>query len=129
LIVLDTSAVLALLLDEPEADRIFALLAGGSPLSMSAATLTECLVVAARKGLSDLLADFLAATEVEIHNLTEAAARQAGAAYTRWGKGFHPARLNYGDCFAYGLATELNASLLYVGGDFSHTDIKPALTA
>ena len=56
-------------------------------------------------------------------------ARQAGAAYRQWGKGFHPAGLNFGDCFAYALAKEQNCPLLFIGNDFSRTDIKPARDA
>ena len=56
-----------------------------------------------------------------------AAGRLSSEAYSKWGKGFHAARLNFGDCFAYATAKSLNAPILYVGGDFGKTDIIPAM--
>ena len=63
----------------------------------------------------------------EIVSVTFASARRAGEAYKKWGKGRHPAALNFGDCFAYELAKERGCRLLYVGDDFSKTDIEGAL--
>ena len=60
-------------------------------------------------------------------SVTPAAARRVAQAHARWGKGLHPASLNFGDCFAYALAAEHGCPLLYVGGDFAQTDIRPAL--
>jgi len=62
-------------------------------------------------------------------DVTEETAERAAAAYARWGKGNHPAGLNFGDCFAYALAEQMNCPLLFVGDDFSKTDIVPALPA
>ncbi len=68
--------------------------------------------------------------EILIEPVTEAQVRIARLAYRRYGKGSgHPARLNFGDCFAYALARDRNEPLLFVGNDFVHTDIKSALTA
>ncbi len=67
--------------------------------------------------------------EILIEPVTEAQVRIARLAYRRYGKGSgHPARLNFGDCFAYALARDRNEPLLFVGNDFIHTDIKSALT-
>jgi ribonuclease VapC len=62
----------------------------------------------------------------EIVTVTFAAARRIAGAYAQWGKGIHPAALNFGDCFAYALAKERGCPLLYVGEDFSHTDLQLA---
>lgn len=62
-------------------------------------------------------------------NVTSASARRSAQAYERWGKGVHPAALNFGDCFAYALAKEHGCRLLYVGEDFKRTDIENALVA
>jgi len=59
--------------------------------------------------------------------VTAKVAYQVAAAYRRWGKGVHPASLNYGDCFAYALARERNLPLLYIGQDFAQTDVQSAL--
>ena len=59
--------------------------------------------------------------------LTEERALAAALGYVRWGKGFHPAALNFGDCFAYALAKEHDCPLLFVGDDFTKTDVKPAI--
>jgi len=63
----------------------------------------------------------------EIVSVTAALARRVGTAYARWGKSLHPAGLNFGDCFAYEIAKEYSCPLLYVGDDFSKTDLESAL--
>ena len=73
------------------------------------------------------MAELIDGLDFEITPLTAASARRIAAAYGRWGKGIHAAALNFGDCFAYELAVERNCRLLYVGNDFSRTDIRPAL--
>ncbi|MEX2318331.1 MAG: type II toxin-antitoxin system VapC family toxin, partial [Bauldia sp.] len=71
---------------------------------------------------------FLASANITIEPVTERQARVAREAYRDYGKGSgHPARLNFGDCFAYALARDLNEPLLFKGDDFRHTDIKPAI--
>ncbi|MGO9740010.1 MAG: type II toxin-antitoxin system VapC family toxin [Roseiarcus sp.] len=112
MIVVDSSALIAIVLREPDAEACFLAMRGRGPVHVSAATLAETLIVAIRKN---------------IEPVTEADARNAADAFRRWGKGRHPAALNYGDCFAYALAKELNCPLLFVGGDFSDTDIVSAL--
>ncbi|HZF96553.1 MAG TPA: type II toxin-antitoxin system VapC family toxin [Allosphingosinicella sp.] len=64
----------------------------------------------------------------EVVPLTEERARAAAEAYRTWGEGFHPAKLNFGDSFAYALAKEHDCPLLFIGNDFSKTDVKIALT-
>jgi ribonuclease VapC len=65
----------------------------------------------------------------EIVSVTPASARRIAAAYERWGRGMHPAGLNFGDCFSYEVAKERSCPLLYVGDDFSHTDLESALSS
>lgn len=64
---------------------------------------------------------------IEIVVVTEDSARRVAESYARWGKGIHPASLNFGDCFAYQLATDRECALLYVGNDFAKTDIASAI--
>ncbi len=70
--------------------------------------------------------DLLQVFSVEIIPVTPERARLTAQAYSVWGKGIHPATLNYGDCFAYATAKEYGCPLLFVGNDFSQTDIEPA---
>jgi ribonuclease VapC len=73
---------------------------------------------------------YLVAGQVELADVTESQARIARAAYRNFGRGTgHPAGLNFGDCFAYALAIDRDASLLYKGNDFKHTDVRSALTS
>jgi ribonuclease VapC len=73
------------------------------------------------------LRDFLRESDVEIRPVTASQVWIAGAAYRRFGKGYHPACVSYGDCFAYALAKELDRPLLYRGNDFAQSDIRSAL--
>jgi ribonuclease VapC len=128
--VVDTSALLAVIFLEPDCESLEArLLAEPQPL-MSAGTLLECAIVLdARKGpagtryLDELLRD-LQFRIVPVDAEQVAAGREG---FRRYGKGRHEAGLNYGDCFAYGLAITLDAPLLFRGTDFPKTDVRSAL--
>ena len=96
-------------------------------LMISAATLAETLIVAKRKNVEDSLQALLDGLGLEVIEVGEAMAVLAAEAYGRWGKGFHPAHLNYGDSFSYALAELYDCPLLYVGDDFTRTDVKSAL--
>jgi ribonuclease VapC len=128
--VVDTSAIVAVIFHEPERPRLLDLLLGEIPLAISAVSLHEMsVVVASRKRdtravieVDNLLGDF----GVEIAPVDAEAARAARAAYFRFGKGYHPAGLNLADCFAYVLAKARNEPLLFKGTDFLQTDIMPA---
>ncbi|WP_271065402.1 type II toxin-antitoxin system VapC family toxin [Caulobacter sp. NIBR1757] len=126
MIAVDTSALVAIVMDEPEADRCQAALSTGGRLLMSAGTLTEVLIVAARRGASSDMDVLLNGLPLEVLPVTGETARRAAAAYDSWGKGVHPAGLNLGDCFAYAIAREHECALLYVGNDFALTDITAA---
>ncbi len=127
--VIDTSALVAILQGEPEkAVLTDAILADSSP-RMSAATLVEAgIVMQGRHGDigSRDLDGLLIQARVEIVPLTTAHADLARDAFRRFGKGRHPAGLNYGDCFAYALARALDEPLLFVGDDFGQTDVAVA---
>ncbi|MFC7049374.1 type II toxin-antitoxin system VapC family toxin [Emcibacter nanhaiensis] len=125
MIAVDTSAIMALLLGEEGVDRISDCLTEND-LCISAGTLSELLIVAASRGLGEEAEALISTLGVEIVIVDGAVARQVQQAYTTWGKGQHPAGLNFGDCFAYALAMGRKIPLLYVGNDFGRTDIKPA---
>ncbi len=127
MIVLDTSALMAVALKEAKAEDCKALLEGDSQLVISAGTLTEVLIVAERRGFREAVARLIEGLGVEVVPVTSASARRAADAYSRWGRGVHPAGLNYGDCFAYEVAKDRSCPLLYVGDDFSLTDITSAI--
>ena len=127
--VVDTSALIAYLNAEPEAERIEVALVSARRLFLSAATLVEAGIVAERQNEEsggrdlDLLIHRL---RVEVVPVTEEQAELARGAYRRFGKGKHPAALNFGDCFSYALARSLGEPLLFVGADFSKTDVQTA---
>ena len=127
MIAVDTSALMAIVLDEPEADACIAALEAADDILISAGTVAEALIVSARRDVSREMTKIIDELGLEIVSVTPAAARRVAAAYERWGKGMNPAALNFGDCFAYELAKERNCRLLYTGEDFSSTDIESAL--
>lgn len=125
--VLDTSALLALLLNEPEADAFRVAVEGDVVRLASAATVLEAaLVIEARKGEAggrelDLL---IQKAEIEVVAVDQEQVSEARRAYRRYGKGRHAAGLNYGDVFAYALARTTGEPLLFKGDDFARTDVR-----
>jgi len=124
---IDTSALMAILLEEPEADACVAAIDGEDDILISSGTVAEALIVAARRNLGEEMAKLVDGLGLEVVNVTPASARRMAAAYARWGKGVHPASLNFGDCFSYDVASEHGCRLLFVGNDFSKTDLISAL--
>lgn len=128
--VLDSSALLALLLDEPEAEAFRLAVEEDETRLVSAATLLEtAIVIETRKGEAggrelDLLIHKADISIVDVDAEQVAAARRA---YRRFGRGRHQAGLNYGDLFAYALARTSDEPLLFKGDDFSKTDVRRAL--
>jgi len=125
--VIDTSAVAAILFDEPDAAALEAKIADDPVRLMSAATLLEtAIVVEARLGDAggrefDL---WLHRAEIEILGVDAEQTDLARRAWRRFGRGRHPAGLNYGDCFSYALAAARDEPLLFKGDDFTKTDVK-----
>ena len=126
--VVDTSAVLAILQDEPERRRLNEALEAADSRVMSVATFVEAsLVIESRFGAEGLhhLDQLIDRAGMVLAPVDLEQARVARAAFGRFGKGRHPAALNFGDCFSYALAQVLGEPLLFKGDDFSHTDIRP----
>lgn len=127
MIAVDTSALMAILRKEALGQACEAALRTDQPILISAATLAECLIVARRKRAlpgMNVLIDLLG---LQVIDVTAEVAHAAADAYGRWGKGFHEAELNYGDCFSYAVAKAHDCPLLYVGDDFAKTDVVSAL--
>jgi ribonuclease VapC len=128
--VVDTSALVAVLFDEPEADRFGQALAAAPVRLLSAVTRVELsFVIEGRKrdaGRADL-ERLLQQGNFEVATVTPQQAEIAINAFRRFGKGRHRAGLNIGDCFAYALAKATGDPLLFKGDDFSHTDVRSAL--
>ena len=124
---LDTSALMAVLLGEPAGVACAAVLSSEARLQISAGTLAEALIVAGNRGIGSEMAALVIEGGVEVVPVTAATAARVAEAYAAWGKGNHPAGLNFGDCFAYVLARQTGFPLLYVGQDFVRTDVVSAL--
>jgi len=129
--VVDTSALVAILLREPDANRFDRSLAEAPVRLMSAVTRVELsFVIEGRKreaGRADV-ERFLNDVHIEIAAVTPRQAEIAIDAFRRFGRGRHRAALNIGDCFSYALAKAIDHPLLFKGDDFIHTDIRPALS-
>jgi ribonuclease VapC len=124
--VIDRSALLAILRDEPERQQFNRAIEDSGSRMMSLATWVEtAIVIDARYGAPGLagLDLFVERARIELVPLDREQAMVARGAFSRYGKGRHPAGLNYGDCFSYALATVLGEPLLYKGGDFGKTDV------
>ena len=125
--ILDTSALLAVLFDEPDADYFERVIASAMTCRMSVANhLEAAMVVESRMGDEGgrQLDNFVETAEIELVPVTPDQAQAARLAWRRYGKGNHPAGLNFGDCFAYALAEVVQEPLLFKGMDFSLTDIE-----
>ena len=129
--IVDTSAIIAILRKEPDGPRFAEAIEGASARRISAANYLETAIVVdalleplVSRRLDDLLAD----SSFIVEPVTAEHARLAREAYRDYGKGRgHPAQLNFGDCFSYALARATGEPLLFKGNDFSHTDLKSAL--
>jgi len=130
-VILDSSAVVAIIRDEPGAEALLRAVTDADSVSLSAATWVEtCMVIDGRGDpvQSRLLDRLLHDQAVRTVDFTARQARIAREAFRDYGKGSgHPARLNLGDCFAYALAKDTGEPLLYKGDDFGHTDVRSAL--
>ena len=125
---IDTSALMAVLLDEGEAAVCVKALSTNDRILISAGTVAEALIVAGRRGLGAEMAALVDGLGLEVVSVSPAAARRIAECYSRWGKGVNPAGLNFGDCFAYEVANTRGCPLLYIGGDFAGTDLASVLS-
>lgn len=129
--IVDSSAIIAILRDEPERSIFEKTLDAAKRLHISAATYLElAIVIDSRRdpALSREIDDFLDRFDIQIEPVTAEHARIARLAYRDYGKGSgHPANLNFGDCFSYALAQDKREPVLYKGDDFVHTNLRSAL--
>lgn len=127
MIAVDTSALVEIALKGPQAFGCRQALLDADRVIISAGTVTEALIVSIGRQAEPQMTAILDRFGLIVVPLTEERAKAAGEAYRRYGKRFHAAALNFGDCFAYALARENDCPLLYVGKDFAVTDIRSAL--
>jgi ribonuclease VapC len=124
----DTSALVAVVFGEPEAERFLEALRSDS-VAISAVSLTEALMVSEARQGPDASRDLellVAGVVDRVVGVDDAHARVAAGAWRRFGKGRHPAALNFGDCFSYATASLANLPLLFKGDDFKQTDLRAA---
>jgi ribonuclease VapC len=128
--IIDTSAIIAILRDEPERRAFNDAIARAGTRSMSTATFVEASMVMESTGGYNGLRDFdlfIATAGIELVPVDADQAQIAREAFRRYGKGRSPAGLNYGDCFSYALAKATGLPLLFKGADFARTDVESAL--
>lgn len=128
--IIDSSAVLAILLQESDGRRYLRAVLDAEPRRMSVSNWLEASMVVDRRGNAlavNWLEDFMRNARIELMPVSVSQATIARRAWSTFGRGVHPARLNYGDCFAYALAKETREPLLFKGNDFAQTDVEPAL--
>lgn len=128
--IVDSSALLAVLYREPDAELFQDAILTAAPCRMSVANLLEVSIVVESRGGAEAALEldaFLERAEIQPASVTAEHLVAARQAWRRYGKGRHPAALNFGDCFAYALARVAGEPLLFKGHDFAHTDIAAAL--
>lgn len=128
--VIDSSALLAILQDEPERRTLIEVIESADRRCLSVVNLVEAsIVLETRRGpdAARLLDALVERAGIEVVGVDLEQGALARRAFARYGKGRHSAGLNFGDCFAYALAQAFGDSLLFKGGDFSRTDVTPAL--
>jgi ribonuclease VapC len=123
MIVVDTSAILAILQAEPEAQRFADLLTNEEFAYLPSSVLVEAGIVAINRGLFEDFQELIGVLGAEIIPLDETIAHLATEAHRVYGRGRHKANLNFGDCIVYATAKFLNVPLLFKGDDFSRTDV------
>jgi ribonuclease VapC len=127
LIAVDTSALMAIILGEAEADACIKILEAETDVLISAGTLAEAIIVGTRRNVAEEMESLIDGLGFDVVTVTAASARRVAQAHQRWGKGMHPAGLNFGDCFAYEVAKAHSCPLLFVGDDFMKTDLERVL--
>lgn len=127
MIVVDTSALVEIALAGPRARDCREALLNADRTLISAGTVTETLIVSVGRQVERQMTGVLDRFGLIVVPLTEERAKAAGHAYSRYGRTFHAAALNFGDCFAYALAREYDCPLLFIGRDFALTDVRSAI--
>lgn len=117
MIAVDMSALMAIVLGELQGEACMTAIEEAEQLLISAGTVAEALIVSGRRNVGEEVGALISGLGFEIVSVTAASARRIADAYGKWGKGIHPVSPNYGDCFAYAIATEHDCPLLYVGAD------------
>ena len=127
----DTSALMAVLMDETEGPAFHSLMRNDGEVLVSIATAVELMIVAMGKGdaIYQAAVELLERPFIQLVPLDEAQLWAAADAHRNYGKGRHPAGLNFGDTFAYALASVRSLPLLYKGNDFARTDVARAASA
>ena len=126
--VIDTSALIAIFANEPERRPFIEAIEAADSRLLSAATFVEISIILESRHGADGLRDldlFLNRAGIGLTPVDDEQAREARRAFSRFGKGRHPAGLNLGDCFAYALAITAGEPLLFMGEDFARTDVVP----
>lgn len=126
-VVIDTSAIIAIAFAERRGPDCLEAVIDADEILIPSSTYAETLLVGLRRGASDAVSSVLASIEPKLVPTDQASCERMIDAYARWGKGKHRASLNIFDCFAYALANERNLPLLFIGRDFSQTDIQSVL--
>jgi len=125
-VVLDSSVLVAIIMVEPGSEDLLSRIRAATPVCIGAPTLVETAMVLSRRLAGDplrLLVELLQELEVEVVPFTDEHSRAAVRAFLNFGKGRHPAALNFGDCLTYSVASVANQPLLYVGNDYARTDL------
>lgn len=125
--VVDSSALMAIVQGEPAGRDCENALAEAAIRVISAGTLAETLLVADRRGCGPAMRGLITGLGLQVVPVDAEEAFRVADAHARWGRGVHPAGLNFGDCFAYALARHRGLPLLYVGDDFGRADVRSAL--
>jgi ribonuclease VapC len=131
-LIIDSSALMAIILREPDGRTYLHAIVTASSCRMSVSNWLEATMMVDSRGqtaAADRLDRFIRQTKIEVVPVSLSQGELARQAWRTYGKGNHPAHLNYGDCFAYALAKETGEPLLFKGTDFAQTDIEPALKA
>jgi ribonuclease VapC len=127
--VVDTSIITAMIVDEPERDLFEDLILRASTVVISVAAVVEISIVLRHKRRdsdAERLDELLSKLRIDLRGVDSSLGKLARDAFARYGKGRHPAALNFGDCFTYALAKARDDVLLFKGDDFARTDIVPA---
>jgi ribonuclease VapC len=125
--VIDTSAILAILQNEPERRKFNEAIEAAETRSISTASFVEISIIVESRFGADGVRDldlFMAKAQITLVPVDEDQAQLARQGFQKYGKGRHPAALNFGDCFSYGLARSVDDALLFKGNDFSQTDVE-----